>query len=151
MKLKPFVTSDRIVIGLKQGTRREILEQLIAPIEDSNCINDSELFLDDLEKREDQVTTVMDNGVAFPHARSTAIDRMCLVVGVAEKDIHFNTSDKIDSRLFFCIGVPARSPTAHMPILQSLANYVKDEKRRDRLIACTLPSQLVKYLANYKG
>ena len=151
MKLKPFVTSERIVIGLEAGQRRAILEQLIQPLMDSDCIADRDAFLNDLEEREEQVTTVLENGVAFPHARSNAINRLCLTVAVDNEGLSLNDDSGVKSQVFFCIGVPLRTPTAHMPILQTLATYVNDEKRLERLAACTTPSQVVRCLANYKG
>ena len=152
MKLQPFVTTERVIIGLEPGDRKSILEQLIQPLVDSDCISDTDLFIKDLEEREDQVTTVLENGVAFPHARSTAVTRLCMTVGIAgEGGVVLNSGSDVKTPVFFCIGVPSRTPTAHMPILQTLANYVKDEKRLERLAACTTGSQVVRCLANYKG
>ena len=85
--------------------------------------------------------------------KSEAINRLCLVIGIAGEDgIHFNpeASDAI-SRLFFCIGVPAFAPTAHIPILQSLANYARDIRRVERILLSKTPSQATRCLANYKG
>ncbi len=153
MKLKPFVSSDRVVIGLQGAGRREVLEQLIAPLVLApNLISDPEKFLDDLEAREEQVTTVMDNGVAFPHARSEAVTRLCLTVGLAgPAGIHFKEPSKTVSRLFFCLGVPAFAPTAHIPLLQTLANYARDPKRVERILQSKTASQAAHYLVIYKG
>jgi mannitol/fructose-specific phosphotransferase system IIA component (Ntr-type) len=151
MKLKPFVVSERVVVGLTDGPRREVLEQLIKPLVDGGAVTDAKQFLDDLGAREEQVTTVMENGVAFPHTRSVAVGRLCLVVGLAEKAIHFSPDRSLVSRVFFCLGVPTFAPTSHIPILQCLATFARDEKRVERLLECTTPSQVVKLLANYKG
>jgi mannitol/fructose-specific phosphotransferase system IIA component (Ntr-type) len=151
MKLKPFITKDRIIIGLEPGDRREIMRQLAQPIVDAECIEDLELFLDHLETREDQITTVMENGVAFPHARSQTVRRLCVVVGVTEAGIQFGPDKNQKSNLFILIGVPSFAPTAHIPILQVLANYARDPKRVERLVASKTPSQIVRSLANLKG
>ena len=153
MKLKPFVTSDRIIIGLKKGDRKSVLEQLIHPIEDDGTITDTDRFLDDLIKREDELTTVMENGVAFPHARSTAVRRLFLVIGVADEEnaITFGPDPDVASRLFFCIGVPSFAPTAHIPVLQALANYVQDMTRVEKLVGSRIPSEIVKRLSTFKG
>ncbi len=153
MKLKPFIMSDRIILGLNDGSQEDVLRQLIQPLVDAgNLISDPDKFIHDLLEREKQVTTVMENGVAFPHTRSEAVNRLCLTVGVAEPDgIHFNPENDAVSRLFFCIGVPAFAPTAHIPILQSLASFAREEKRVERLLGSKTPSQITRSLGNYKG
>ena len=102
-----------------------------------------------VEAREDQVTTVMENGVAFPHTRSETVKRLCVVVGTSEEGLQFGPESK--SNLFILIGVPSFAPTAHIPILQILANYARDPKRVERLISSKTPSQIVRSLANLKG
>ena len=153
MKLKPFVKSDRIVIGLKKGDRKSVLEQLIQPMNGEGAIDDTEKFLDDLIKREEELTTVMENGVAFPHARSTTVRRLFLVIGVADEEnaMAFGPDPEVKSRLFFCIGVPSFAPTAHIPVLQALANYVQDMARVEKLVASRIPSEIVKRLSTFKG
>lgn len=153
MKLKPFVKSERVVIGIEDGSREEILQQLMQPlVADGDLIDDPDQFLGDLIRREDRVTTVLGQGVAFPHARSTGVKRLCLSIGVAAGEgVHFGPDEQTVTKLLFCIGIPSYAPTAHMPILKSLATYVNSSERVERLVNCTLPSQVVRYLANYKG
>ncbi len=154
MKLKPFVITERIILGLENGDQRHVLKQLVAPMAAAgNILADEEQFLDDLIAREEEVTTVMENGVAFPHARSAVVNRLCLTIGVADEEnaVTFNPESDMTSRLFFCIAVPAFAPTAHIPILQSLATYARDLKRVERLLKSKTPSQVVKKLATFKG
>ena len=152
MKLKPFIKSDRIVIGLKDGDRRSVLAQLIQPIDDGT-LDDPGRFLNDLIRREDELTTVMENGVAFPHARSVVVRRLFIVIGIVNDGsaISFGPDPDIRSKLFFCIGVPAFAPTAHIPLLQALANYVQDENRVEKIVASRIPSEVVKRLSTFKG
>lgn len=154
MKLKPFILPERIVIGIQPGSQEDVLKQLSEPlISAGNLITSADKFLEDLLKREREVTTVMENGVAFPHTRSTAVSRLCLVIGLTPPDapIKFNPEGEADSRLFFCIGVPAFAPTAHIPILQSLANFARDDKRVERLMKSKTPAQVVRKFATFKG
>jgi len=153
MNLKPFITAERVLSGLRDGPSRSVLQQLIQPlIEAGNVIANPDGFLDDLEAREEQVTTVMENGVAFPHARSAAVLRLALTVGLAgPAGVHFTPAADLTSRLFFCIAVPAFAPTSHIPILQALASFARDPQRVDRLFQAKTPAQVARALANYRG
>lgn len=152
MKLKPFLKADRIVLGLKDGSRSSVLGQLIEPLIAADIVSDGDAFLADLERREAEITTVMDNGVAIPHARSHAVRSLGLVVGLAgEEGIHFHPDGEVCSHLFFCIAVPSFAPTAHIPMLQSLAHFARDPNRVSKILASGTAAAAARYLGSYKG
>ena len=144
MKLKPFVSADKVVLNLESGSQGDILKQLMLPlVKVGNMIANEEEFLSDLITRENEVTTVMENGIAFPHARSEAVNRLCLVVGLAPDGIQFSPEKGNTSKVIFLIGVPSFAPTAHIPILQSLATFAKDEVRLEKLLAAPYITQFL--------
>ncbi len=152
MNLSTFLAADRIVLGLTAATPREVLEKLVDPMVKADIVSDPERFLADLERREAEITTVMENGVVIPHARSNAVKRLGLCVGIAsEPGIIFNPEAGVLSRLFFCIAVPAFAPTAHMPLLQRLAKFAREPQRVERLLKSKTASIGSRYLGSYKG
>jgi mannitol/fructose-specific phosphotransferase system IIA component (Ntr-type) len=151
MNLKSFLAADRIIIGLTADSPREALEKLVAPLIKNDIVTDEAQFLDDLVAREAQITTVMDNSVALPHARSHAVRRLGLSVGLAPDGIRFNPESDTLSRLFFCIAVPSFAPTAHIGMLQTLAKFARDPKRVEKLLASKQPGIANRYLGSFKG
>jgi len=151
MNLKNFLSADLIVVDMTAENQREALNALVAPLVKNDIVTDATQFLEDLEAREAQITTVMDNGVALPHARSHAVRRLGLAVGLAPQGIQFNPESDVLSRLFFCIAVPSFAPTAHMPMLQTLAKFARDPKRVEKLLASKQPGIANRYLGSFKG
>ena len=133
MELKSFVFQDQICVDLKGESHEEILQQLIAPLVAKKIVTDSDQFLADVIRRENDISTVMENGTAFPHARSNSVARMGLVIGMAKGD-GINYSDKEKTKLFFLLAVPAFAPTAHLPLLQLLALFSMDNVRVEKFL-----------------
>jgi len=152
MKLSSFVAADRMVLELTASGRSEVLEKLTAPLLALDIVTDAAQFIDDLVRREDQISTVMENGVAIPHARSHAVRRLSLVVGIAgEEGIGFDTDSGLLSQLFFCIAIPSFAPTSHISLLQTLARFARDANRVEKILKSKTPAIASKYLSSFKG
>jgi mannitol/fructose-specific phosphotransferase system IIA component (Ntr-type) len=152
MNLRPFLKADRVVMQLAGDEPRSILECLIEPLIKDGTVTDGERFLDDLERREAQITTVMDNGVAIPHARSHAVRSLGLVVGVTgEEGVLFDVDGDVRSQLFFCIAIPSFAPTAHIPMLQQLALFARDPARVEKILSAATPAVVARFLGAYKS
>lgn len=151
--LSSFVTAERIIMGLSATTTKEILEHLTGPLcgENGN-ISDADLFLADLLKREAEFTTAMENGVAIPHARSTAVRRLGMTIGIASGEgMLFNPESEQKYRLFFCIAIPTTAPTSHLPLLRLLAKFARDPKRVDKMLQFKTAAAIARNLAAFKG
>ena len=124
---------------------------LTAPLAADGVVTDVDRFVDYLERREQQITMEVEPGIAFPHARSTAVRSLCLTVGIADAPgVEYSSGGESRVRLFFLIGVPAFAPTAHLPLLQRLAVFARDPARTDRLLAYKTPGQVAAALARFK-
>ena len=152
MDLKVMLPRHHVLLHLSSGDRREILTELMEPLVNDSLVTCSETFLEDLERREDEVPTQLEAGIAFPHARSGAVRRLALAVGIADPPgLTFSTRNPDRCRLFFLIGVPAFAPTAHLQLLQQLAGFARDSKSTTKLLACKTPAQAVRCLIASKS
>lgn len=150
MKITTLLKPENVILELKAATQKEALEKLIEPFAANQVVNDTDKFLADLIRREAEISTVMENGVAIPHARSTSVTRLGLVIGLTdEAGIQFNPDGEIESRLFFCIAIPLFAPSSHIPLLRTLAQFSKDPKRLERITKSKTKASVVKYLAAY--
>jgi mannitol/fructose-specific phosphotransferase system IIA component (Ntr-type) len=152
MDLKALLNRDYVVLGMRAPNRRAVFAALVAPLVSAGVVTDAELLIADLERREDQFTTQIEGGIALPHARSHAAKRLALTVGTAEAPgLVFDPSSPQLVRLFFLIAVPAFAPTAHLPLLQRIADFCRDRQHVARLLSCTSQAQIVAWLARFKG
>jgi PTS system fructose-specific IIC component len=151
MEIRQLLPREHVILGLHGADRRAILRALSAPLLQEQTVTDAEAFLDELETREEQITTQMTGGVAFPHARSQAVGRLALTVGLAPAPgLAFGGSDRERCRVFFLIAVPPAAPTAHLPLLRYLSAFVRQNTQAARLLDARTPAQVVRLLAAAK-
>ena len=152
MDIKSLIPASHVLIGLEGSTQRDILRNLCTPLSKEHILSDTDAFLDDVERREKQITTQVDDMIALPHARSTAVRRLACSVGIAcDPGLTYNAETEARCRLFFMIAVPAFAPTAHLPLLQHLANFAHDPERVGKLLDSASPSQAARQIVRFKG
>lgn len=159
IKLKNYVQTNQVIFKLTGESDEEILNKLIDPLEKNKVVNDRKKFMQDVLEREKRLTTVMGNGVAFPHARSTAVSKMAISVGIAEEPGLMFGSDLVNKsgiiyqnspvKIFFLIAVPSFAPTGHLPILQTLAKFIRDEERMELFQKQRTPGLAARMLGAY--
>ncbi len=151
MDLKKVVKVDNVIVGLSADNQEETLKLLVEPFLKEGAVLDQDVFLKDLLEREDQISTVIENGVAIPHARSLTVQRLSLSIGVANGDgIQFNPDSEIKCKLFFCIAIPVFAPTSHISLLQLLASFAHNLKRVEKIIQYKTAGGLSKALGAFK-
>ena len=133
--------------------QEDLWNALVAPLAADDLVTDKTQFIADLERREQQCTTVVDDGlVAIPHARSDAVRRLGFVVGLAsEPGFALHPDGETLSRIFFCIAVPSFAPTAHLQLLQLLASFSRDGKRLQKLLSARTPAAAARCIHSFKG
>ena len=152
MQLAKLPPLENIVTLPDNISRRELLIRLIQPLAKSGIVDGIDTFADDLEEREEQVTTQVEGGFALPHARSLAVRRLGLTMGIAPPPgLNFGPDPSQPCRIFFLIAIPEFAPAAHLPLLQTLAKMARDQKRREKLLACTTARQALKEIGSFKG
>ena len=152
VNLKAFVTPDRIILDLKAEDRSTAFEQLVEPLVAGDVVADRALFLEDLERREAEYTTMTENGIAIPHTRSHAVRRLGISVGIVSgKGLKFDPESDTRCQLLFCIAVPAFAPTSHMSLLQAVAKFGRDSKRVEKILVSKTQAVAARCLASYKG
>ncbi|MDD4097714.1 MAG: PTS sugar transporter subunit IIA [Lentisphaeria bacterium] len=153
MDLKVLLPREHVLFGLPlEGSRRELLRTLAAPLAADGIVSDLELFLDAVERREAEMTTQMTGGTVFPHACSPAVQRLALVVGMApEPGYEFDADASENARAFFLIAIPAAAPAAHLPLLTHLAGFITARGKLEKLLGADSAATVHKMLLAWNG
>ena len=96
-------------------------------------ITKREAFLEEVLARERTHPSIVENGVAFPHARTDLVDEIVVGIGRSRAGILFG-EDQQRARLLFMIGVPERLVSDYLICVGTLARLVKDETIRSKLL-----------------
>jgi mannitol/fructose-specific phosphotransferase system IIA component (Ntr-type) len=154
MDLTRLLPAAHCIVNLTAKTRQEALKELMVTFIDTGIITDADEFFKDLEQREEQITTVVGNGVAIPHARTQSAGRLGLAVGFWENEGSISYSDDPSTEkvnILFMICIPSFAPASHLPLLQHIAKFIRNEKKVAKLLNSKTPAAAAKYLHSFKS
>jgi nitrogen PTS system EIIA component len=108
-------------------------------------IGNADAFLEQVLARERTHPSVVENGVAFPHARTDLVDEIVVGVGRSRAGIPFSQNQQ-RAHLIFVIGVPERLLSDYLICVGMLARLVRDEPIRSTLLNVETPREFVSAL-----
>ncbi len=89
--LRAWVDPRLMVPDLVSMDRMGAIKELVDPMHETGWVDDSLGFLQAVLEREDLQSTVVDSGVAFPHARSRSVRRLGAAVGLSREGINLGS------------------------------------------------------------
>ncbi|MBE0433146.1 PTS sugar transporter subunit IIA [candidate division WOR-3 bacterium] len=107
MNLASLLSKDRINLSLDAGKKDEVIKDLVYAIKKGA---EAELIVSTLLKREELGSTGIGKGIAIPHCRSLAVEKLEIAVGRTKKPVNFNAIDKKPVSLLFLIIAPPQDP-----------------------------------------
>ena len=110
MRLANLLDEDLVTHKLNATTKREAMSELLDLVKKKHAKLDYDLVLRSILDREEIENTSYGRGIAFPHARTDAVDDMYVAVGIAPAGLTDKTPDGKPIRVRQTI-----SPTVAMP------------------------------------
>jgi CPA1 family monovalent cation:H+ antiporter len=129
-----YLDRDAVIIGLKSSSKSDVIRELLDHAVKQKRVQDAEAVYTALLEREKRMSTGLENGVAIPHARINAVDRIVLVLGVKPDGIDFSALDGKPSRIFFMIISPSSASVPHIKLLAEISRLMADSNLRDALL-----------------
>jgi mannitol/fructose-specific phosphotransferase system IIA component (Ntr-type) len=146
--LADLLTEQQVILRLRSrkpaNAIREIVDVLASDIS-GRKIAKPEAFLKDVLARERTHPSAVENGVAFPHARTDLVDEIVIGVGRSRAGVPFGENQQ-RANLIFVIGVPERLLSDYLVCVGTLARLVKDETIRSRLLKAETPRAFIEAL-----
>ncbi len=134
MKIIDLLNPAAIVPDLraldKNGALEELADALVAV---EQGLNRQEV-LQVLQERERLGSTGIGEGVAIPHGKLPAIDRLFIAFGRSGAGIEFDSMDGRPARLFFLLLAPEDCVGVHLKTLARISKLLKSSAVRNRLL-----------------
>lgn len=143
MKITQLLTEDTIILDVAATAKQAVLEELTAQLDSAGKLADPKQFIADILERESQSTTGIGDGIAIPHAKSTAVKAPAIAFGRSIGGLDFESLDGQPAHLFFMIAASEGANDDHLEALSRLATFLMDSKFRDRVMAATTKQQVL--------
>ncbi|MBN2316951.1 MAG: PTS sugar transporter subunit IIA [Sedimentisphaerales bacterium] len=121
MALIDMIVEKVIKTPLVSKDKPDVLRELVQILKDAGEIDEFDKALTAVQKREEQGSTGLEKGIAVPHAKTDAVSRLKLAIGIAPGGIDFDAMDKQPSKLFFLLLAPPGQAGPHVEALSEIA------------------------------
>ncbi|HBC85749.1 MAG TPA: hypothetical protein DCZ94_02220 [Lentisphaeria bacterium] len=130
ISLLELFSRDNIMPDLQMTEKDSALVSLCSNGASAIQMNEKDLY-EIVKKREDDMSTGLEEGIAVPHARLTNITKPVIVFGRSKHGIEWNSPDGKPATHIFLILTPLTHEDSQVQILRNIVRgFRKDENRR---------------------
>jgi len=151
MKLADYITPARVKLGLDGDTKEEIIEELVSLLADTHKVTDADVIYDAVMSRERQGSTGLEKGIAIPHAKSDAVKKLSMVVGVSRDGVDFESRDGKSAHLFFLMVAPTSESGPHVQAIAKIVKIIKLDKFIRKLVDAKAPDEVVEAISRVEA
>ncbi len=127
MTVIELLVADIVKTPLVSKDKPDTLRELVQILKDANQISDFDAVLEAVQKREDQMSTGLQDGIAVPHGKTTAVSNLKMAIGIAPEGIDFDALDGKPSKLFFLLVAPPNQSGPHVEALAEIAKLAQSK------------------------
>ena len=147
MTLLEILSSETTIVGLKGNSKEEIIEELVDCLDASNAISDRDKVLQAVVEREKIMSTGIGDGIAIPHGKSDAVQRLVAALGTHRHGVDFEALDGEPAFVFFLLVSPANVSGPHIKALARISRLLKNDEFKKSLIEASAPEEVLEAIA----
>lgn len=119
---------ETVTLDLKGTTKDDVIQEMAALLDSDGVLNDRQVFIDAIYAREKLSTTGMGMGIAIPHAKTSAVKKPRVAVGISKKGFDFASEDGKPVYLIFMIAVTDKDDNLHLDTLAKLSGKLMHDE-----------------------
>ncbi|MHC4753247.1 MAG: PTS sugar transporter subunit IIA [Planctomycetota bacterium] len=127
MALIDLIAEKIVKIPLESKDKPDVLRELVQILKDAGEIDDFNAVLKAVQDREDKQSTGLEESIAVPHCKTTAVSSLKLAIGIAPQGIDFDSVDGEPSKLFFLLLAPPGQSGPHVEALAEIARLARSK------------------------
>lgn len=141
-----LINKDLVCLDLQSDNKQDLLDEMASILLANQCISSKEDYLKDVWAREELGSTGFEDGIAIPHAKSAAVVKPAVAVGIHKTGIEYGADDGELSNVFFMLASPDGGDNHHIEVLAQISTKLIEDGFLDSLRAATTQEQVIKLL-----
>lgn len=143
MKISDILDESVVRVNLKGTSKDEIINEMIAIVNNSNKIIDIEKVREAIFEREKIMSTGVGNGFAIPHGKTDAVSDIVAAFAVTEEPIDYESLDEQPVRLIFLLVGKDSMVGPHIKLLSRISRLMNKEDFRKKLLEAKTPKEVI--------
>ncbi|PSL48612.1 PTS system D-fructose-specific IIA component (F1P-forming) (Frc family) /PTS system D-fructose-specific IIB component (F1P-forming) (Frc family) /PTS system D-fructose-specific IIC component (F1P-forming) (Frc family) [Salsuginibacillus halophilus] len=133
MRITELLTAETIQLNAAADTKEGMIQELANQLDQAGKLSDRETFVEAIFARENQSSTGMGEGVAIPHAKTSAVKTPAIAFARSTEGIDFQSLDGEPVHYFFMIAAAEGANEDHLQALSRLSTLLMDPEFRQGL------------------
>ncbi|OGV53613.1 MAG: hypothetical protein A2017_02830 [Lentisphaerae bacterium GWF2_44_16] len=140
MKLSFLILREAVLTGLenKHKNKRELLSGILDLLFEKTSLKDEgiskEDILQNLIRREEELSTAVGEGFAFPHARISGLKGFYMLLGISKQGLEFASPDRKPVNFFILSLVSSDNPNLLLKSRAALMRFLLSDEIKERVL-----------------
>jgi mannitol/fructose-specific phosphotransferase system IIA component (Ntr-type) len=135
----------QVRLRLRSRTAENAIQELVTALNGRDGVADPTKLERDVVGREREQPSIVESEVVFPHARTDAVEKIVLAIGIKPAGIPFGLAGE-RAKVIFLIGVPRRLVNDYLVAVGGLARVTRRDTVRQRLLRAGSPEEFIEQL-----
>ncbi len=128
MKITDLMSKEAIKIHGHASSKMDAIDQMVSLMNKQGNVSDKEVYKEAVIERENLSTTGMVDGIAIPHARTSAITKAGIAAMTLLEGVDYQSMDGQPTTLIFLIAAPDNGDNVHLQVLSELSTLLMDHE-----------------------
>ena len=151
MKIVDLLKVESIDLKAKPQDKAAALEHLITLMERGGNLADKEEYKACVLRREEEGSTGIGEGIAIPHAKTSAVKAPGLAAMLVQDGVDFDSLDGEPAKLFFLIAAPDTEDNVHLDVLSHLSMLLMNDDFRSELLKAGSAKEFLSVIDKYEN
>src|SRR5687767_659426 len=125
MLLTDLLNLKAVTPNLNARTKREAVVELVDLLARAHDLKSQGEIVDRVLRRETMMSTGIGSGIAIPHGKAKAVDRMLAVCAISKSGVDFESVDGELAHIFILLVSPESVGTSHVKVLANISRLLK--------------------------
>jgi fructose PTS system EIIBC or EIIC component len=146
MRITELLTKDTIQLNISSASKTGVIDELVSVLDKSGKLKDPKEFKQAILNREAQSTTGIGEGIAIPHAKTSAVKSPAIAFGKSAQGVDYESLDGAPAHLFFMIAATEGANQTHLEALSRLSSMLMDSDVRKALVNASTKEEVLEII-----
>jgi len=143
MNIFSLLNTDTVLPNLEAQDKAEILEKMVASLENKVPEGELEKIRHAVIEREKIMSTGVGKGLAIPHGKTAGIEQTYAAFAILRDPVDYDAIDDQPVDMVFLLVGPQSSNSLHIKMLSRISRLMNNSDFRERLRECTTSEEII--------
>jgi|GEM_PF-2620852 len=144
--LSQVIKKENIFFDVDASDAQDLIGKVARKLAEHEDISNTDRLIDDAITREAELPTSLDNGIAMPHARCSAVDKLICAFVRPRNPLDFKSPDGNLTDIIFFSAIPANCVDEYLHLTARLVRKLNSSSTVEKLRASQTPEEVLDIL-----